>query len=116
MALGLVFILNQNLEAWKAAQAAVREIDLHPNRPAQSQEQSQQSHAGPSTLHPQTEDVSKLGVDAMKNEIEKVEIADKPLPKPSLTETGGDGPVPSLQPRQGNDIEEHEGNGPLGPL
>ncbi|OWT41151.1 sorting nexin-41 [Cryptococcus neoformans Bt1] len=107
---------KQNLEAWKAAQAAVREIDLHPNRPAQSQVQSQQSHAGPSTLHPQTEDVSKLGVDAMKNEIEKVEIADKPLPKPSLTETGGDGPVPSLQPRQGNDTEEHEGNGPLGPL
>lgn len=54
----------------------------------------------------------------MKNEIERVEIeiADKPLPKPSLAETGGDGVVPSPQPRQENDTEEREGHGPLGPL
>ncbi|KIR30309.1 sorting nexin-41 [Cryptococcus deuterogattii 99/473] len=115
---------KQNLEAWKAAQAAVREIDLHPNRPPQTQPQSEQSHAGPSSTalhpHPQTEeDVSKLDdIDAMKNEIERMEIADKPLPKqPSLTGTGGDGVVSSPpQPGQGSDIEEHEGDGPLGPL
>lgn len=47
-----------------------------------------------------------------------MEIADKPLPKqPSLTGTGGDGVVSSPpQPGQGSDIEEHEGDGPLGPL
>jgi len=113
---------EQNLEAWQAAQAAIRDIEPHPNQPPASaahpqpaklfdQSQRLPSPVGPSspssasTSRPNGSDSMFLG--RIRDEIDQVEAANVPLPLP--------------QDNHDHDQAQEEssgGNGfsPLGPL
>ncbi|WVR05886.1 sorting nexin-41 [Kwoniella sp. DSM 27419] len=93
---------KQNLEAWQAAQAAIKEIDSHPNQPPAGAQPAQ-----PETLNPPPpmsanpssagksarQQVSSgsspggpLSMGGMRAEIDQVEAANKPLPLPEREE------------------------------
>ncbi|KAK8865924.1 sorting nexin-41 [Kwoniella newhampshirensis] len=103
---------RQNLEAWQAAQTAIREIDSHPNKPPASA-----LPAGPSTLD------EGMSLEGMRAEIDRVEAANVPLPVP-----GGDEGLVVVAKGKGKGKEEGQGEvtstdaaatsgeGPLGPL
>ncbi|WRT64141.1 uncharacterized protein IL334_001070 [Kwoniella shivajii] len=75
---------KQNLEAWQAAQAAIREVDSHPNQPpSQAQPSQQDTLGGPGQSSGSS---SSMGMGGMRAEIERVEAANKPLPLPERDE------------------------------
>ncbi|WWC86255.1 uncharacterized protein L201_001128 [Kwoniella dendrophila CBS 6074] len=74
---------KQNLEAWQAAQAAIREIDSHPNQPPKEAQPAQQDTlSGPST----SASSNPINLGNMRAEIERLEAANKPLPLPERDE------------------------------
>jgi hypothetical protein len=98
----LVFCLDaeliwQNLEAWQAAQAAIRDIEPHPNQPPSSAahpapaklfdhghlspEAGSASPTSATTARPDAED-SPLDLTGLRHEIDRVEAANVPLPLP----------------------------------
>ncbi|WVQ85608.1 sorting nexin-41 [Cryptococcus sp. DSM 104549] len=107
---------KQNLEAWQAAQAAIREIDPHPNQPPTAPDSAHANpsaqQAGPSEL-PSPKEAAKMGMGGMREEIERMEAADRPLPVPERDELvredeGTQG--------KGKGRASEEAVGPLGPL
>ncbi|WVQ97451.1 hypothetical protein IAU59_004564 [Kwoniella sp. CBS 9459] len=99
---------KQNLEAWQAAQAAIREIDVHPNQipqPAQpiqpeslslpasaSAPSASASGSGSGSGYGHRENIGSgsgsgsMSMGGMRAEIEQVEAANKPLPLPDRDE------------------------------
>jgi len=88
----------QNLEAWQAAQAAIRDIEPHPNQPPSSAAHPEPAklfdHSGhlppdaepasptsATTARPGAED-SPLDLGGLRYEIDRVEAANVPLPLP----------------------------------
>jgi hypothetical protein len=88
----------QNLEAWQAAQAAIRDIEPHPNQPPSSAahteptklfDQSQHSptdaeHVSPSSASTSRQSTSEspFQLGGLRDEIDRVEAANIPLPLP----------------------------------
>ena len=86
------------MEAWQLAQATIREVDSHPNQPPESVQPAKVPHL----------DVGggEKGVEALTEEIDRVEAAGVPLP---LAE----------EDRAGEEVEKgegKEGGSPEGPL
>lgn len=111
----------QNLEAWQAAKAAIRDIEPHPNQPPASaahieptklfdQSQHPQSGSaapptGSSTTRPAESD-SPFHLGGLRGEIDRVEAANIPLPLPKDDASLG-----------GGDKDSKGGmTSPLGPL
>ncbi|TYJ52834.1 sorting nexin-41 [Cryptococcus floricola] len=105
---------KQNLEAWKAAQAAIREIDAHPNQPPTSFPSQPQPEAGPSRTQAEPSGEHTYKVAKMRDEIERMEVSDKPLPVPK------DEPPVALKPKEeptmGFQINSGFNSEPLGGL
>lgn len=131
LSLGMIVFadLIQNLEAWQAAQAAIRDIDPHPNQPPASAAHTQvtklfdQSQAppdpystssspapapAPSQSQPPSA-TSPLHMGGLRDEIDRVEAANIPLPLPT------DDPSPNVGEATARSTEQGVSS-PLGPL
>ncbi|WWC66257.1 uncharacterized protein I206_100158 [Kwoniella pini CBS 10737] len=125
---------KQNLEAWQAAQAAIREVDSHPNQPPISAQPAQQDTlGGTSSTSKQPESLSSnnpMRMGNMRGEIDRIEAANKPLPLPERDEDtpfgdDNDDDEENDTPTKGkgkqvevntNTNSSGSGSGPLGPL
>ncbi|WVW82294.1 hypothetical protein I302_104300 [Kwoniella bestiolae CBS 10118] len=107
---------KQNLEAWQAAQAAIKEIDSHPNQPpVQAQPAQQDTLGGPSEQSGSAS--GTMGMGNMRAEIDRVEAANKPLPLPERDEV--DTPFGEDEDEGGKGKGKGKGKeneSPLGPL
>ncbi|OCF73806.1 sorting nexin-41 [Kwoniella mangroviensis CBS 8886] len=107
---------KQNLEAWQAAQAAIREIDNHPNQPPAQAQPAQQDTLGEPSASEQTTS-GTMGMGNMRSEIERVEAANKPLPLPERDEVDTPFDENGEEENKGKGKEKaKEKEGPLGPL
>ena len=67
-------IYKQNLEAWQAAQAAIREVEPHPSHPPAPEQPE---------LPPKIEINSPvMNMGGLQAEVDRLEAANKPLPLP----------------------------------
>ena len=111
-------MLFKNLEAWQAAQAAIREIEPHPNQPpppaqppvpAKLDERSEEPSGGGSGQIGARGEDGGVGMESLREQIDRVEASNKPLPLPE-----GQGMV------EGNAVEgrgkDQSDDDPLGPL
>ncbi|ORX35967.1 hypothetical protein BD324DRAFT_629706 [Kockovaella imperatae] len=65
---------RQNLEAWQAAQAAIREVEPHPSRPPAPEQPE---------LPPKSDNVgTSLAMGGLQSELDRIEASNKPLPLP----------------------------------
>lgn len=100
----------QNLEAWQAASAAIKDIEPHPNLPPTSAAHPQLAKLSTdipeATASLASASTPVMGMGGLRDEIERVEAANVPLPLP--------------KDDTGNGATSGDGGGasdnPLGPL
>jgi hypothetical protein len=105
---------QQNLEAWKVAQEAIKNIEPHPNQPPQSAQPASPAHleldtptSSAHTVQPTSASDTKQAMDlsGLRGEINQIDAANVPLPLPEGDGIEGKG---KGKARAGDD--------PLGPL
>ncbi|OCF42297.1 sorting nexin-41 [Kwoniella heveanensis CBS 569] len=120
---------KQNLEAWQAAQAAIREIDDHPNQPPPPAQPVQpESLSLPPSASTASASASGSGagyglghgigsgsmsMGGMRAEIEQVEAANKPLPLPDRSEQELNQGAQVLLREDDNDDDDDEDDSPF---
>ncbi|WWC58736.1 sorting nexin-41 [Kwoniella dejecticola CBS 10117] len=111
---------KQNLEAWQAAQAAIREVDSHPNQPPTSAQPAvQDTLGGPSNLPGSaSSNTMTMKMGDMRAEIDRIEAANKPLPLPERDEDTPFGENNENDNEEDGTPTKGKGKqaGPLGPL